>query len=44
MKLGSGLLGQIITVGLMATVFILALKYVGGRWNVPVVSSVSRTV
>lgn len=38
------LAGQIVTVGLMAVVFILALKYVGGRFNLPVVSSVARSV
>ncbi len=38
------MLGQIITVGIMATVFILALKYVGKKWNLPVVTAVSNAV
>jgi hypothetical protein len=44
MKLSSGLLGQIVTVGVMAVVFILALKYVGQKWNIPVISTAAAKV
>lgn len=38
------LVTQIVSVGLMAVVFILALKYVGTKWNLPVVSAAARSV
>jgi hypothetical protein len=44
MKLGQFTAGYILSVGIAATVFILALKYVGGRWNVPLVSPVAKAI
>jgi hypothetical protein len=37
--------GQVVTVGVMATIFALALSYVGKRWpKAPVVGAVSRSL
>lgn len=44
MKLAGYSLGQVISVGIMATLFILALKFVGRRWQLPVVSQVAAAV
>ena len=44
MRLGSGLLGQILFITAAAVVGILALKYVGARWNIPVISTAAAKV
>jgi hypothetical protein len=44
-KLASFSLGQIITVGIMASVFILALKFAGNRFpNIPGISAAARAL
>jgi hypothetical protein len=43
-KLAGYSLGQVISVGIMSVLFILALKFVGRRWNLPVVSQVAQAV
>lgn len=44
MKLGQFSAGYILSVGIAAVVFILALKFVGSKWEIPVVSPISRAV
>ena len=44
MKLTGYSLGQVVSVGIMSVLFILALKFVGRRWNLPVVSQVAQAV
>jgi hypothetical protein len=44
MRLGAYSVGAVFQVGLMAVVFILLLKFVGARWEIPVVSQAARAV
>ena len=44
MRLASFSLGQIVSIGISAVIFILFLKWAGQRWNIPVVTSVARTI
>lgn len=44
MKLTKFTIGQVVSIGIAAVVFILALKFVGGRWEIPVISPVARAV
>jgi hypothetical protein len=45
MRLAGYSLGQVISVGIMATIFILGLKFVGGKYpQLPVIGPVSRAV
>jgi len=44
MKLGSGLIGQIVFITACAVVGILVLKWVGGRWNIPVITTAAAKV
>ena len=44
MKLAKFSIGQIFSVGIAAVIFILFLKFVGGKWNVPVISPVAKAI
>ena len=44
MKLAQFSLGQVVSIGIAAVVFILALKYVGKRWRLPVVTPVANAL
>ena len=37
-------LGQIVSIGIAAVVFILAIKFVGTRWEIPVFSPLTRAL
>lgn len=44
MKLAKFSLGQVISIGIAAVVFILVLKWVGFKWNIPLVSAIAKQV
>ena len=44
MKLAKFSVGQIVSIGISAVIFILALKWVGRRWEIPVLSPVGRAL
>jgi hypothetical protein len=43
-KLGSLTFGYIVSVTLAAAAGFLVLKWIGNKWNIPVVSSVAKTI
>jgi uncharacterized membrane protein len=42
--LGRFTFGYVVSVGIAATVFILALKYAGSKFNLPVITPISKAV